>query len=217
MSAKQAPLTAHQERIVAEIARRIAERSKHRKIHIQDKIRARLHELIHLIPWMREFYDRSKNREHAKKLSKTIDALKQLLAAVPPGLNAALSENNTHDLDVQLSILDTQLKLTLLQPSRLLLKLGWPKCELGHDPRFNETAEWCALGAADLMKELGVRISSSSPDSLFRRVLLCGAVEELDFDKAFAVDVERACDRVIREINEGRKDGRRQTGTQTRQ
>jgi hypothetical protein len=220
MSAKQSQLTADQEQIVAEIARRIAERSDRRKTHIQNRVRARLHELIHLIPLMHEFYNRPKNREHAKKLSKAIDTLKQLLATVPPGLNAALSENCPdtswrHDLDAQLSKLDTQ--LTLLQPSRLLLKLGWQKCELGHDPRFDETANWCALGAAELLKELAphARISSSGPDSLFRRVtgLLCGAVEKLDFDRAFAVDVERACDRIVREINKDRKGTGRQTGT----
>jgi hypothetical protein len=184
-------MSAEKAEIVAEITRLIGEYSKHPKTHIEGRVRVRLDELTRLIPRMRECCSRE-NKAHAEKLLRTIDALMDLLATAPPGFDVHL-----------VGLEDTDRKNLNVQLGRLRMYCGLVFSYHGH---YDVAAHRCAEYGADLIEELapGARISSASPNSLFRQVagLLYVAVQEKSLEDALNIDLERACDFVIREAHE---------------
>jgi hypothetical protein len=189
-------LTPDQEQISAEITRLLGGRSEYPRTVVLDRVRYCIDTLARGLPIAKGFFDRRKNKAHANKLIEAIDTLKQLIETAPEGLAWSFCLHPEDRFHVQL---DTIRKVCTRQSEWHRGLIGF---DFGYHHRFDLVGEWCAQFAAKLMEEIapGARISSADRTSLFRRVagLLQGAVTGRDLKSAREVDIERACDRVVK-------------------
>jgi hypothetical protein len=193
-------LAPDQERIAAEITRLLGRWSEYPRIVVLGRVRHCIDTLIRGLPIAKEFFNRSENKVHAERLVEAIDTLKHLIATAPKGLVWSFLLHPDDPFYMQLD----RIRRVCARESPWHHGLLGP--EFGHDPRYGLTEQWCAEFGANLMKEVAptARISSTDRTSLFRQVagLLKGAVTGLDLKRAREVDIERACDRVIKELGQ---------------
>jgi hypothetical protein len=203
--AKRKAITADQEQIADEITHLLQKRSEYPRPVVLDKVRYYIDTLARVLPTARQFTDRKKNKAHAGKLVKAIDNLEQLLASAPAGLAMPFFLEGADHLEkhplgewgqvVQARQEQFYAQLAIIR--RRCTRSPSVGPDFGHHHRFDLAAKWCAEYGAELMQEVAprARISSSSPESLFRKIasLLYEAVT------GRKGDLERACDQVIRD------------------
>jgi hypothetical protein len=201
-------LTSEQERIAAEIVHLLG--GEHPKPIIRDRVRAYIYGLIRVLPAAKRFANRQANKAHAEKLIKAIDTLERLMKSAPAGLawdfflrdTGFPGERDKRPMwELELEIENREVRfygrLKAIRNACTRNPAGF-----GRHHRSDLAGEWCAEYGAQLMEEVAshVRISSSTPESPFRKVssLLYAAVT------GRYGDLERACDQVAHERKLGR-------------
>ncbi|SRR6266567_266546 len=196
------PITVNRERVAGEIANLLHEWSEQPRQAILDRVRYYIDTIIRILPAANRFSNRQINKAHAEKLVKAIDTVERLMKSAPAGLawNFFLQYPGERDKGTLLEIEDEIQRrearfyagLDAIRRACMRKPGGF-----GTHHRFDRAARWCAEYGAELMEEVAprARISSSSPKSTFRKVssLLYEAVTDCK------VDLDRACDQVIRE------------------
>jgi len=200
-----------QNEIVEEIVDNLRPWKSHKsRVAISQEVKGKLDTLRYYIPSLTEFYDRTKNREHAKKLHRALSTLEGLLKSTPEALAwtlfnpAVITENEDAPLVLPMSFASTDdilsaygqhYKRFALELNRLRNACAYAiKPGLGAHPNHDHAKHSAAWFALDIIRHLSQREATGTEDGPFRTIssLLYEAVSGQE-----GADLKRACDAVL--------------------